>query len=82
MANLTSRDFQTRDVFVYWHMEDAMVRYEHVTEKVIIKFLDTGEELERPHNNTLVADVLLYGVEITKKEYELGVIPEEESDQN
>jgi len=74
MAKLSAKDYRTRDIYVYWSFEDAMVRYAHEREEFFVKLMNGKPEFQRPHHNKLVTDVHLYGVEITKEEYDTGVI--------
>ncbi len=72
MAHLTPDDFNTKNIFLYYDYEGAFLRYEHKSQRYFLK-LDNGRpEYQRGYDNRLVNDVILYGVEISEREYLLA----------
>ncbi len=63
--------FAESDVYVDYPFESVRYRWDHLSEKVFVKFYGKSEHDETvPTNNRLFTDALLSGTEITKAEYD------------
>ncbi len=73
MAMLTEKDFRSRHIYVYLPYQDSMVRYDYLSKKYFLKFVNPVKmEQECPYEHELVYETLFYGIEISKDEYETG----------
>jgi hypothetical protein len=73
MALEKGKTFATRDVYIDYPFEEVMYRWDHIAEKVYVKFY--GEEEKQtpiPQDNRLFNDAILSGDEITRERYEMG----------
>ncbi|PAU66577.1 hypothetical protein BZL41_01035 [Pseudomonas sp. PIC25] len=62
-----------RDIFIDYPFEEVMYRWDHRERKIYMKFYKENELPEPvPHENKLFNEALLYGLEITKEEYQQG----------
>lgn len=65
--------FRLRDIFIDYPFEDVMFRWSYKEERIFRKFYG-GEECRDPipHDNRLLNDALLGGIEITGDQYGTG----------
>lgn len=65
--------FASRDIFIDYSFEEVMYRWDHVAEKIYVRFYGKDEKQEPiPHDNRLFNDAILYGDEISREQYEKG----------
>lgn len=65
--------FSKKDVYIDYPFEEVMYRWDHLEEKIYVKFYGKKEKEEPiPHHNRLFNDALLSGHEITRAEYLTG----------
>jgi len=67
---LTTEDYRTRDIYMHFGYEKAFLRYNHKTEETYVKFLNTNTETLREQGDKIATDIKIFGIEITKEEYE------------
>jgi len=73
MAIDKGKMFADNDIYVDYPFEEVMYRWEHLVEKIHIKFYGENEKAELiPHDNCLFNEALLSGNEITQEEYQNG----------
>jgi hypothetical protein len=65
--------FADRDVYINYPFEEVMFRWNHVEQKVYVRFYGNAEYRNPiPQDNRLYNDALLYGSEISREQYEGG----------
>ena len=73
MAIKTGEYLDTKDVYIDYPFEEVMFRRMKKDGSIFRKFYGEYESTESiPHDNRLYNDALLFGDEITQKEYEAG----------
>lgn len=71
--------WRTQDFYIDYEFEEVMYRWDHIKQTRYQKFYGkhNTQEKEIPHDQKLYNDAILYGVEITKEEYEQGKVKSE-----
>jgi hypothetical protein len=73
MAIDKGRIFSDRDVYIDYPFEEVMFHWDHVEQKVYVRFHGKAENRDPvPHDNRLFNDALLSGSEISPEQYERG----------
>ena len=73
----THLDYASRDIYMDWEYENALLRRDNKTKQTFVKFSDDerGETMRDGHSK-FVTDIKLYGRQITKEEYDTRKIIE------
>lgn len=73
MAINKGKVFADKDVYVDYPFEEVMYRWDHLAEKIYVKFYGENEKPDDiSHDNHLFNEALLSGNEITLEEYKNG----------
>ena len=62
------------EFYYYYGPEKSLVRFERSTQRYFHKLLKTMIEKQKPHDHDIITKTCGYGMEITKEEYDTGVI--------
>ncbi|WP_434779449.1 hypothetical protein [Neisseria sp. Ec49-e6-T10] len=72
MGIKSSAQLATRDIYIDYDLEEVMFRWDFSKKQAYRKFYNEQEESLVPINNKLYNEVLLFGDEISKEQYEQG----------
>jgi hypothetical protein len=65
------KTFADRDVYITYPFEEVMFRWDHIEQKVYIRFYGKAERRDPiSHDSRLFNEALLSGSEISREEYE------------
>ena len=68
--------FADRDHYLYYGFEDVMFHWDRRIRTIRMKFIGDAYDSEVPHDHRLFNEAVLDGREISKADYEAGVLEE------